>query len=54
MFMGPGGLRPEKDSAGEVQQQPKTTDLTSRLRGRPTSNPNEASDITGCVDQMLS
>jgi hypothetical protein len=33
-------LRPERNSAGEAQQQLKTTDPTSRQRGRPTpTNP---------------
>jgi hypothetical protein len=36
-FMIPSGLRPEKDSAGDAQQQMETTDPTSRQRGRPTS-----------------
>jgi hypothetical protein len=34
----PVGLGPEKDSAGEVQQQLKTTDPTSRQRGSPHIN----------------
>jgi hypothetical protein len=35
--LSPTGLRPEKDFAGEAQQELKTTDPTSRQRGRPTS-----------------
>jgi hypothetical protein len=31
------GSRPEKECAGDAQQLLKTTDLTSRQRGRPTS-----------------
>jgi hypothetical protein len=30
-------MSPEKDYAGDAQQQLKTTDTTSRQRGRPTS-----------------
>jgi hypothetical protein len=37
VLMSPAGLRPEKDSAGEAQQQLKITDPTSRQRGRFTS-----------------
>jgi hypothetical protein len=40
MVMSPAELRPEKDCAGEAQQQLKITDPTSRQRERPTtSNP---------------
>jgi hypothetical protein len=31
------GLGPDRDCAGEAQQQLKTTDPNSRQRGRPTS-----------------
>jgi hypothetical protein len=34
MNLSPTGLRPEKGCAGEAQQQLKTTDPTSRQRGR--------------------
>jgi hypothetical protein len=37
MAMSSAGLRPEKVCAGEVQQQLKTTDPTSRQIGRSTS-----------------
>jgi hypothetical protein len=37
MVMSPVGLRPEQDWIGLAQQQLKTTDPTSRQRGRPTS-----------------
>jgi hypothetical protein len=37
--MSRAGLRPERDSASEAQQQLKTTDSTSRQRGRPTPKP---------------
>jgi hypothetical protein len=37
MVLSPAGLRPDKDSAGDAQQQLKTTDPTSRQRGGPTS-----------------
>jgi hypothetical protein len=33
----PVGLKPEKGCAGDAQQNLKTTDPTSRQRGRPTS-----------------
>jgi hypothetical protein len=36
MLANPVGLRPEKGCAGDVQQRLKTTDPTSRQRGRPT------------------
>jgi hypothetical protein len=35
--MGPVGLRSEKGCAGDAQQELKTTNSTSRQRGRPTS-----------------
>jgi hypothetical protein len=37
MLMSPVGLETEKLFAGDDQQQLKTTVLTSRQRGRPTS-----------------
>jgi hypothetical protein len=37
MLINPVGLRPEKGCAGDAQQKLKTTDPTSRQRGRPTS-----------------
>jgi hypothetical protein len=37
MLMSPMGLRHEKGRAGDAQQKLKTTDSTSRQRGRPTS-----------------
>jgi hypothetical protein len=37
MLVSPVGLRSEKGCAGDVQQQLKTTDSTSRQRGRPAS-----------------
>jgi hypothetical protein len=37
MLMSPMGLRPEKGCTGDGQQKLKTTDPTSRQRGRPTS-----------------
>jgi hypothetical protein len=37
MLMSLAGLRPEKDCAGEAQQQLKTTDPTPHQRGYPTS-----------------
>jgi hypothetical protein len=37
MLVSPVGLRPEKGCAGDAQQKLKTTDPTSRQRGRPTS-----------------
>jgi hypothetical protein len=37
MFMSPVGLKPEKGCAGDARQKLKTTDPTSRQRGRPTS-----------------
>jgi hypothetical protein len=35
--MDPMGLRPEKGCSGDAQTQLKTTNPTSRQRGRPTS-----------------
>jgi hypothetical protein len=35
MLLNPVGLRPEKGCAGGAQQKLKTTDPTSRQRGRP-------------------
>jgi hypothetical protein len=37
MLMSPVGLRSEKGCAGDAQQKLKTTDPTSRQRGRSTS-----------------
>jgi hypothetical protein len=37
MHMGPVGLRSEKGCADYAQQKLKTTNPTSRQRGRPTS-----------------
>jgi hypothetical protein len=37
MVTNPAGLKPKKDCTGDAQQQLKTTDPTSRQRGRPTS-----------------
>jgi hypothetical protein len=37
MLMNPVGHRPEKGCAGDVQHKLKSTDPTSRQRGRPTS-----------------
>jgi hypothetical protein len=37
MLVSPLGLRAEKDCAGDVRQKLKSTDPTSRQRGRPTS-----------------
>jgi hypothetical protein len=37
MLMSPVGLRSEKGCAGGARQKLKTTDPTSRQRGRPTS-----------------
>jgi hypothetical protein len=37
MRISPMGLTPEKGCPGDAQQQLKTTDPTSRQRGRPTS-----------------
>jgi hypothetical protein len=37
MLMSPVGLGPEKGGAGDAQQTLKSTDPTSRQRGRPTS-----------------
>jgi hypothetical protein len=37
MLMSPVGLRPEKGCAGDARQKLKSTDPTSRQRGRPTS-----------------
>jgi hypothetical protein len=37
MLMSPVGLRPEKVCDRDAQQKLKTTDSTSRQRGRPTS-----------------
>jgi hypothetical protein len=40
MFMSPVGIRSEKNCAGDAQQKLKSTDPTSRQRGRPTyTNP---------------
>jgi hypothetical protein len=36
MLMSPVGLRTEKGCAGDVRQKLKSTDPTSRQRGRPT------------------
>jgi hypothetical protein len=36
MIMSPVGLRPEKGCTGDAQQQLKTTEPTSRQRGRHT------------------
>jgi hypothetical protein len=36
MVMSTAGLEPEKDCAGETQQQLKITDSPSRQSGRPT------------------
>jgi hypothetical protein len=46
MLMSPVGLRHEKGCAGDAQQKLKTTDPTSRQRGRPTStNPQQSKII---------
>jgi hypothetical protein len=37
MPMGPVGLRSEKGCAGDSREKLKSTDPTSRQRGRPTS-----------------
>jgi hypothetical protein len=37
MLKSPVGLRPEKGCAGNARQKLKTTDPTTRQRGRPTS-----------------
>jgi hypothetical protein len=37
MLMNPVGLRYEKGCAGDARQKLKSTDPTSRQRGRPTS-----------------
>jgi hypothetical protein len=39
MLMSPAGLRPEKDCAGEDQQQMNTTDPTFRQRGHTRQQP---------------
>jgi hypothetical protein len=38
MLKSPMGLRPEKGCADDAQQKLKTTDPTSRQRGRNTTN----------------
>jgi hypothetical protein len=43
MVMSSAGLRSEKDFAGDTQQQLKTTNPTSRQRGRRTSTNPELS-----------
>jgi hypothetical protein len=46
MLMSPVGLRSEKDCAGDALQKLKSTDPTSRQRGRPTStNPKLSTKI---------
>jgi hypothetical protein len=45
MLMSPEGLRSEKGCAGDAQQKLKTTDPTSRQRGRPTSTNTQLSKI---------
>jgi hypothetical protein len=43
--MSPVELSPEKDCAGDAQQQLKTTDQISCQRGHPTSTNSELSKI---------
>jgi hypothetical protein len=45
MLMSPVGLKSEKGCAGDAQQKLKTTDPTSRQRGRPTSTNPQLSNI---------
>jgi hypothetical protein len=46
MLMSPMGLRPEKGCSGDARQKLKSTDPTSRQRGRPTStNPKLSKNI---------
>jgi hypothetical protein len=46
MLMSPVGLRSEKGCSGDARQKLKTTDPTSRQRGRPTStNPQLSKKI---------
>jgi hypothetical protein len=46
MLMSPVGIRSEKGRAGDARQKLKSTDLTSRQRGHPTSiNPKLSKKI---------
>jgi hypothetical protein len=53
MLMSPVGLRPEKDCAGDARQKLKSTDPTSRQRGRPTSTNQKLSKKKKTIKERM-